>query len=35
MPGTPKQLKIRYRLNGKAGEVSFPENATILLPMSK
>ncbi len=34
-PGTPKQLKIQYRIDGKAGEVSFPENATILLPTPK
>jgi HEAT repeat protein len=34
-PGTPKQLKIRYRLNGKEGEVSFPESVSILLPVPK
>jgi hypothetical protein len=34
-PGTTKELKIQYRLNGKAGEVSFPENATIMLPVPK
>jgi HEAT repeat protein len=33
VPGTPKQLRIRYRINGKTGEVSFPENATIVLPI--
>lgn len=32
-PGVVKQLKIEYRMNGKTGEVSFPENAMILLPM--
>lgn len=34
-PGTPKQLKIQYRINGKAGEASFAENALIVLPMPK
>ena len=33
--GVVKQLKIRYRMNGKPGEVSFAENATIVLPMPK
>jgi HEAT repeat protein len=33
--GIPKQLKIQYRLNDKPGEVSLPENATILLPTPK
>lgn len=33
--GVVKQLKIQYRINGKSGEVSLPENATILLPMPK
>lgn len=32
-PGTVKQLKIQYRINGKAGEASFAENALIILPM--
>ena len=32
-PGTPKQLRVQYRINGKAGEASFSENTTILLPM--
>jgi HEAT repeat protein len=32
-PGSPKQLKVRYRLNDKSGEVSLPENAAIILPM--
>ena len=31
-PGQVKQLKIQYRLNGKAGEATFAENALILLP---
>jgi HEAT repeat protein len=30
-PGTTKQLKIQYKLNGKAGEATFDENAVILL----
>ena len=34
-PNTPKQLKIQYRMNGKAGEVTFKENASITLPMPK
>ena len=33
VPGVRKQLKVQYRINGKAGEVSFPENATVMLPM--
>ena len=32
-PGIAKQLKIKYRINGKAGEAVFAENALILLPM--
>ncbi len=35
VPGTVKQLKIQYKINGKAGEASFAENAPILLPMPK
>jgi hypothetical protein len=35
VPRVVKQLKIQYRINGKAGEASFAENATILLPMPK
>ncbi|MHB8901091.1 MAG: HEAT repeat domain-containing protein [Thermoguttaceae bacterium] len=35
VPSVVKQLKIEYRLNGKAGEATFPENATILLPVPK
>ncbi len=35
VPGTAKQLKIQYKVNGKAGEVTFAENALILLPMPK
>ncbi len=31
--GVPKHLKIQYRINGKSGEASFPEDAVIMLPM--
>ena len=34
-PGTVKILKVQYQINGKAGDVSFPENALIMLPMPK
>jgi len=33
--GIVKQLKIQYRIDGKEGEVSLNENATIVLPMPK
>ena len=32
-PGTVKQLKVTYRINGKPGESSFAEDAIIVLPM--
>ena len=35
VPNTPKQLKVQYRINGKAGEVTLDENAAIMLPMPK
>lgn len=35
VPGKVKQLKIRYRINGKEGEASFAENALIILPLAK
>ena len=35
LPGVPKRLRIRYRINGEAGEASFAENALIMLPMPK
>ncbi len=35
IPGSVKQLKIVYRINGKTGEASFAEDATIVLPMPK
>ena len=34
-PGIVKQLKIRYKLDGKEGEVSLQENAPVLLPAPK
>jgi len=33
--GIVKQLKIQYRIDGKEGEVSLNENATIVLPIPK
>ena len=33
--GTPKQLKIQYRIDGKVGEATFGENALVFLPMPK
>ena len=34
-PNVVKQLRIQYRINGKAGEATFAENAPIDLPMPK
>jgi hypothetical protein len=34
-PGAEKKLRIVYRLNDKAGEASFAENALIVLPTPK
>ena len=34
-PNAVKQLKIQYKINGKAGEATFAENALIVLPMPK
>ncbi len=34
-PGVVKQLKVQFRIDGKAGEATFPEDATILLPVPK
>jgi len=34
-PGSPKQLKVQYKINGKASEMTFAEDAVILLPMPK
>ena len=33
VPGIVKELEIQYKIDGKAGEVVFPENATIMLPL--
>jgi HEAT repeat protein len=33
--GIVKQLKIKYRIDGKEGEISLNENATVVLPMPK
>jgi HEAT repeat protein len=33
--GTPKQLRIQYRIDGKVGEATFAENALVFLPMPK
>ena len=35
VPGVPKKLTIRYRLNGKEGTATFAENAAIVLPVPK
>jgi hypothetical protein len=35
VPGAAKQLKVQYRINGKVGEASFPEDAVVMLPMPK
>jgi HEAT repeat protein len=35
LPGSEKQLKIQYRINGKAGEATFAEDALIILPTPK
>ncbi len=35
LPGTVKQLKVQYRINGKPGEATFAENATVMLPIPK
>ncbi len=34
-PGSVKHLKVRYRINGKEGEVTLSENATVVLPMPR
>lgn len=35
VPGSTKELTIKYRINGKEGEATFAENAVIFLPMPK
>lgn len=34
-PGTPKKLKIQYKLNDRPGEVALNENAAVVLPVPK
>lgn len=34
-PGSVKQLKVRYKINDKAGEATFAENDLIILPLPK
>jgi HEAT repeat protein len=34
-PGSVKQLIVHYRIDGKPGNASFPENSVIMLPMPK
>ncbi len=34
-PSVVKQLKIQYKIDVKAGEATFAENAAIMLPMPK
>ncbi len=34
-PGVVKHLKIRYHMDGKAGQASFQENAPVMLPMPR
>ena len=34
-PGSVKLLKVQYKLNGKAGEVSFAEDALLVFPTPK
>lgn len=34
-PNMTKELKVQYRIDGKAGEASFAENSVIILPMPK
>jgi HEAT repeat protein len=34
-PNVVKQLKVKYRMNGKMGEASFDEDSLVVLPMPK
>ena len=34
-PGVVKHLKVRYRIDGKEGEATLNENATVVLPMPR
>ena len=33
--GDQRELKVRYKLDGKVGEASFQENSVIVLPAAK
>ena len=33
VPGVVKELRIRYRMDGKEGRVSLKENAPVVLPV--
>ena len=35
LPGSVKVLKVQYKINSKAGEATFAEDALIVLPMPK
>jgi HEAT repeat protein len=35
LPGSVKKLKVKYRIDGKAGEAAFAEDSLIILPMPK
>ena len=35
VPGVVKELKVQYRIDGKPGEATFPEDAPIMLPRPK
>ena len=35
VPGVVKRLKVQYRMDGRAGEATFAEDATILLPVPR
>jgi HEAT repeat protein len=35
VPGVVKRLKVQYRMDGRAGEAAFAEDATILLPVPR
>jgi hypothetical protein len=34
-PGAQKQLKVQYKINGKADDATFGENSLIILPMPR
>jgi len=35
VPGSPKKLRIEYKIDGKTGNESFAENSLVILPMPK